>query len=638
MALPTPPSYTNPIPNNPFYSAPTYYVEGATGTLILGAGLFVNYATSTLSSTGGGGTVASIIAGAGIGVSSPTGNVTLTNTGVTSLVAGSGVTLSGNTGNITISASSTGTVTSVGTGTGLTGGPITTTGTIALGNTGVAAGSYTNANITVDLQGRITAATNGTGVTSVTGTLPISVTVGTTPVVSVADASLTGCGVVQLSNSLTSTSVTEAATPSAVKTAFDTATAAIPKACLTAKGGLVTATANSIPVALLVGADGQVLTADATCAEGIKWAAASSAPAATPTVAGIVLGCTTATNTAVGCNALLSAGGAFNVASGFCAGSALTGNQNIAMGRLALGQATSTGGNIAIGDLAISGPALVSGGGNIGIGSTVLSLVSGSGNIAIGGQAGSQLGAGDFNHFIGFRAGRNQTAGCYNVAIGDQVNVSNLTGDCQLAIGFANGQNWLTGDSTKAIQPGAGVIDCASSCGTANMVLTSQGNAVEWKSVNSALAVPNYGSFLGVPSQTATSGANTGIPVLLPTTVAANNFSIVSGSQITAAAAGIYNLQFSIQILSTGGGGGDVEIWLAKNGTAAADSNTRFVLQNQNEPQLAALNFVESLAAGDFLELYWGSTNANMELHNSASVMGGPDIPAVILTIVPVGA
>jgi hypothetical protein len=57
-----------------------------------------------------------------------------------------------------------GTVTQVDTGTGLTGGPITTTGTVALANTAVTAGTFGTATqvgqFTVDQQGRLTNAAN----------------------------------------------------------------------------------------------------------------------------------------------------------------------------------------------------------------------------------------------------------------------------------------------------------------------------------------------------------------------------------------------------------------------------------------------------------------------------------------------
>jgi hypothetical protein len=129
------------------------------------------------------------------------------------------------------------------------------------------------------------------GVLGVTGTSPVVVdnTDPANPVVSIDAASTTAPGAVQLDDTVTSTSATQAATANAAKTAYDAAVAAqatadvaIPAASFTTSGDLLVGLGANTYVALPSGGAGYVLTSDG--AGTLSWA--PTAPGGVLTVSG----------------------------------------------------------------------------------------------------------------------------------------------------------------------------------------------------------------------------------------------------------------------------------------------------------------------------------------------------------------
>jgi hypothetical protein len=141
-----------------------------------------------------------------------------------------------------------------------------------------------------------------------------------------------------------------------------------------------------------------------------------------------------------------------------------------------------------------------------------------------------------------------------------------------------------------------------------------------------------YGAFQDSTDQTAVS-TTVAYPVTFNTTDFSNGVTVVSNSRITVTNAGIYNLQFSIQLTNTTNASQDVDIWFRVNGTNVANSNSRFGLAPRKSPGdpfhiIAALNYFVSLNATDYVEIVWRTTDTGVSIEQYA-VSASPTRPAV---------
>ena len=159
---------------------------------------------------------------------------------------------------------------------------------------------------------------------------------------------------------------------------------------------------------------------------------------------------------------------------------------------------------------------------------------------------------------------------------------------------------------------------------------------------NTATPTPTgyYGAFQDNTTQTAAL-ANTAYAVKLNTTDLTNGVSVVNDgsgnpTQITLANTGIYNIQFSLQLEKTGGSGNfTVDVWVRKNGVDIPNTTGKVVLTGSANasPVVAAWNYVLDLAANDYVQLMWSTSNNNSIILAAVATPPHPGIPSAILTV-----
>ena len=156
-----------------------------------------------------------------------------------------------------------------------------------------------------------------------------------------------------------------------------------------------------------------------------------------------------------------------------------------------------------------------------------------------------------------------------------------------------------------------------------------------------------WGSFYDTTQQIA-SVANTAYSVGINTTDPdSQGISIASGSRITFARSGVFSITYSVQFVNTSTSIHDVDIWLRKNGGGSAGnvtaSDSKFsVISSHGGVDghvIGCVNYVLKLAADDYLELIWATTNVQASIQSLPSSPSGPvhpSVPGVIVTVVQV--
>lgn len=140
---------------------------------------------------------------------------------------------------------------------------------------------------------------------------------------------------------------------------------------------------------------------------------------------------------------------------------------------------------------------------------------------------------------------------------------------------------------------------------------------------------------------TGTAGSTGTYQVSVSQTVASTTITGTRASKLVVTYPGVYNLQFSAQFVNTDTQIHDIDVWFRKNGVLSstadlANSNSQYSIPNKHGGVdghlIGALNFFIDLAAGDYIEIMWHTTNTACTIQALAAVSASGTTPAIPAT------
>jgi hypothetical protein len=213
-----------------------------------------------------------------------------------------------------------------------------------------------------------------------------------------------------------------------------------------------------------------------------------------------------------------------------------------------------------------------------------------------------------------------------------------VTGSGTYSLWTVNLDGAAGGDGSSGTSGTSGVNGTSGSSGSSGTSGTSGSSGTS--GVNGA-ASGYLGSFYDTTNQTGVAGSvlTMGLNNSDPWN---NGVSIVSGSQITIANPGVYNIAFSAQMVKNSGNTAThIHIWLAQNGTTVPISGSQIGFPSNSVYVVPAWNFFfKTTTANEYVQLKWeiNSNADNAIVMTSALATGNiPAIPGLIVTVNQVG-
>lgn len=210
---------------------------------------------------------------------------------------------------------------------------------------------------------------------------------------------------------------------------------------------------------------------------------------------------------------------------------------------------------------------------------------------------------------------------------------SDPRGVAEVVNGIMNGKTNNTGSVTLATGGASTTTITDARIGAESVVIL-----VPSDDVSSTLYFP-YLAVQDDTDQAATTTSATNI-MSFSTTDYALGASLVDNTKLKVDYSGLYNLQFSAQLINSTNDVQEVSIWFVKNGTNVAASNSEFGIKQRKSSgtasrAIAALNFFIALEKDDYVQIAWRPSDIGVSLEHfgTQTTPDRPATPSIIATL-----